>query len=354
MFAGVLGEKPETTYTSIYKKQKEKKATQAKPTYLNANVENLTTNRMVPPDPFQSVNISNVQDQNLAFPNHNVSNKYGAPPKQIILMEQFGLDGRSSVFPAGYLRFQNRINQDSQDNGFASDPPRMRGPPPTDYFASQNHRHIMEKPDKFDRSNTSWVSNLRCSDMKKEHIPPTSFPKSRMSTTLKATSKEKVLTNTRPSRNRRKSSRNLISNENHYDNRASFTHQVPVQNENTARIAYKIHRAAHKRWVPSGSTSMNGWIAGLRGEGSAHLQTKSRQEELSRERHKPREYRNMKRSERSWLRNCHEHAHLLKQSTNILDPRNKKKKKPFFSSDTNADLCVLVSYYYKLCKHIII
>eukprot|EP00750_Incisomonas_marina_P024710 INCI5139.7.p1 GENE.INCI5139.7~~INCI5139.7.p1 ORF type:complete len:545 (-),score=63.79 INCI5139.7:16-1572(-) len=268
----------------------------------------------------------------------NVSGAYGANPKDILALQQFGLDGRS-VFPAGYLKYLNKINCEPSPIPRAQDSLLSAAPPPKDYFGGQHHRVVSEMPDKFDTAGANWVNALRASEgvitenvrnnngnnpsprrraiearAGQRRSPPYSS-KSRASSSAgggrqsDAVKFDLGFEDTVPD-----------SNENSHGNRPSgssrkqgsrWEHGVPRQKT-------KRDSAAHKRWVPTESKSLNGWISGLRSDDSRASQTSSKRPHRRRGKQQFRDglWESRSRSGRpSWLRSMQQNSHLLKHST---------------------------------------
>lgn len=272
-----------------------------------------------------------------------VSGAYGANPKDILALQQFGLDGRS-VFPAGYLKYLNKINCEpsplpgAHGSLSSSAPPP---PPPKDYFGGQHHRVVSEMPDKFDTAGANWVNALRASqgvitENVRNNDGNNPSPRRRAIEARAGTRRSPPYSSSRGRGFSRAGA--LDSGTVRFDlgfedsslparrgggsrkqgGGSRWEHGVPRQTSKP-----KTDRAAHKRWVPTESKSLNGWISGLRSDTTtSQVPASSSSKRLHRRgRDKQQQFRDGlwesgRRSGRpSWLRSMHKNSHLLKHST---------------------------------------
>ena len=238
------------------------------------------------------------------------ANPYGAAPKDLVALQQMGLDGRS-VFPDGYLTYLNRISYVGGvvDDG-ASTTSSTTGaarPPPPDHFANVRHRPVSEMADKFDTAGANWVNALRQAGA----VPTVNVRNN----------------NGNDPSPRRTAAMEKMQRSPPYTSRKA-TVKMSFQGRRGRRRSGKHHSisggggkpaaASHKRWVPTASRSLNGWIAGLRGDGDDASTATRGTRQRHRQRQRPwgtqqRLWDSQQRS--SWLRSVQQNSHLMRQST---------------------------------------
>jgi len=333
MYAGVLGEKPKKSYLGLYQRSKQHSPrhssapagqnddVHSESSYPNSTTEGddgyswsrplqpdaaLRSTRSVPalydashaPSAYSAPLTAREDTQgSYAGSRHsgassskllpNKSYPYGAAPNELVLLQQYGLDGRS-VFPDGYLNYLNKISFEPEVS--ARRAPRTKEERPQDHFASQRHRLISEKADNFDNANANWINALRG----QSDVPVVTVRQNGGS--CRSAVKSQQVRRSPP----------------YASKKASKRPQQEKVRKAKARAAMALsNKGENKRWVPTESRSLNGWIAGLRADTPKSSRTTS-----SRRRPLQRRAESLQgRSDRSWLRSCQENRHLLKHST---------------------------------------
>ncbi len=260
-----------------------------------------------------------------------------------------------------YLHYLNKISYEpaipaagsSGGGGSGSDRSGSRGgarskqqqPPPPDHFAGERHRLVYEAPDNFDTPSANWIHALRSDPQAPvENVrnnngndPPRHQQQLQQSDgTRKGHGQGQQRSPPYTSR------RSTVRTANSYPGRSSSHHPSsssrPVPAEEASR-----EKASHRRWVPTESRSVNGWIAGLRddssGGGGGGAGRRRSQQQASARRQQQQDYARQQlwrlegddddggdnqgggrrprhqHQRQSFLRNVHRNSHLLRHST---------------------------------------